>query len=84
MQDKLLLQEQLASSLLTTRAELSRRKDEGLVAMEEAAAMRAEAARLESEAALQADRLRHEAEVQRETLEAETEGRLRFEVRRPR
>ena len=59
---------------------LQRARDENLVRMQEESAKRQEVARLESERALQAAQLDHDAQMQQAKLAAETEGRLRFEV----
>ncbi len=67
--------------LLKQEDDLNRRRDEDLVLLQEASAVRREASRLESEKALQDERLSHERDMLKERLQAETEGKLRLEVR---
>jgi hypothetical protein len=67
--------------LLKQEDDLNRRRDEDLVLLQEASAVRREASRLESEKALQDERLSRERDMLKERLQAETEGKLRLEVR---
>ena len=67
--------------LLKQEDALQRQRSEDLLVMQEESAGRREAVRLASEQVLQEERLAHEREMMKQKLEAETEGRLRLEVR---
>ena len=67
--------------LLRQEDVLQRQREEDLLVLQEESAARLEAGRLASEKQLLEERLAHEKALLLQQLEAETEGKLRLEVR---